>query len=229
MELWKKTGAAVAAAILLMGVQPAWAARGLSEDEVAAAKIQANKMVPRKGVDFAFRSHVDGQVISAGRPDSEEEMEAEAYLLTPYCYVMSLQLVQGRTGRVDFGALETAAQMYQIRLRFTGKGFGREEVAGMKIKVRQGTLHELTPSLCRYAPIQRVKGDTFLGEGSWSRMGVVLDIPAEQVDRSLPIYISVQGPGKTAVNFDAMYVDGASDQYDTKAPVFAWSPLREEF
>ncbi|MBR1886019.1 MAG: hypothetical protein IJ812_06390 [Schwartzia sp.] len=226
MKAWRKTGAALAAALMLLGAQPALAARGLAEDEVAAAKMQANKLVPKKRVDFAYRSHAESHITTTAGKDNEG-FEAEAYLLTPYCYVMSLQLAQGRTGRADFAALGTAAQSYQLRLRLTGRGFDRSALQELKISVRQGTLRELTPTARRYTTIQRIKGDAFLGEGSWSRVGIVLDIPADEVQTGIPLAVTMHGPEGRLIEFGPLYADGAFDQYDTKAPVFAWMPLND--
>ena len=70
MNVWKKTAAAIAAATVLAGVQPAMAAQGLAEDEISAAKIEANKLVPKKRVGFAFRSHSEADVF--GRTPDED-------------------------------------------------------------------------------------------------------------------------------------------------------------
>ncbi len=226
MNVWKKTGAAAAAALMLLGTQPAMAARGLAEDEIAAAKIQANKLVPKKRVDFAYRSHAESHITAATAKEAEG-FEAEAYLLTPYCYVMSLQLEQGRTGHVDFAALEEAAKTYQLRLRLTGRGFDRASLYQARISVRQGPMYELTPTARRYTTVQRIKGDAFLGEGSWSRVGVVLDIPAEQVKPGVPITVTMHGLDSLFIEFEPLHEDGAFDQYDTKSPVFAWTPLND--
>ena len=43
MNLLKKSGAALAAALLLIGAQPAFAAPSLSEEEILMAKADANK------------------------------------------------------------------------------------------------------------------------------------------------------------------------------------------
>ena len=228
MQLWKKTGAALAAALMLTGAQPALAAPSLSEDEIAEAKVEANKLVPKKRVDFAFRSHAEADV-SGRTPDEDKEkgVEAEAYLLTPYCYVMSLQLEQGRTGHADFAALEAAGQSYQLRLRFSCRGFDRDAFTNAEISVRQGRFHEIEPTSRRYTLVQRVKEDSFIGGASWSRVGVVLDLPAEEIEADLPIEVTVTYQNRYFLRFGALHADGAFDQYDTKTPVFSWSPLHD--
>ena len=127
---------------MLAGMQPAMAAQGLGEDEVSMAKIEANKLVPKKRVGFVFRSHADAEAL--GRTPSEdksEDMEAEAYLLTPYCNVMSLQIEQGRTGHVDFAALDAAAQTYQLRLRLSCRSLDREGLTkGRRATISPGIL-----------------------------------------------------------------------------------------
>ena len=78
MKGWKQAAAAIAAVTMLAGMQPAMAAQGLGEDEVSMAKIEANKLVPKKRVGFVFRSHADAEAF--GRTPSEdksEDMEAE--------------------------------------------------------------------------------------------------------------------------------------------------------
>ncbi len=229
MNFWKKTGATLAAAMLLLGTQPALAAQPLSEDEITEAKAKANKLVPKKRVDFAFRSHADADV-SGYAPEEEEkerELEAEAFLLTPYCYVMSLQLQQGRTGRADFAALKAAGQSYQLRLRFSFHGFDREALENAKISVSQGRFHEIEPTSRRYTLVQRVKDDSIVGGASRSRVGIVLDLPAEAIETDLPIQVTVTYRDKYFLNFGELHADGAFDQYDTKAPVFSWSPLHD--
>ncbi len=228
MKLLKKTGAILAAALLLAGAQPVLAAPALTEDEISAAKIEANKLVPKKRVDFAFRSHADAEV-SERTPDENKEkgVEAEAYLLTPYCYVMSLQLAQGRTGHADFAALESAGKAYQLRLRFAFRGFDRDALMNAEISVRQGRFHEIKPLSRRYTLVQRVKEDPFIGGTSWSRAGVVLDLPVEEIEADLPIEVTVTYQNKYFLHFGALHADGAFDQYDTKTPVFSWSPLHD--
>ena len=228
MKLWKKTGAVLTAALLLAGAQPALAAPGLTGDEITDAKAQANKLVPKKRVDFAFRSHAEAEVSErTPNENKEKELEAEAYLLTPYCYVMSLQLEQGRTGHADFAALEAAGQSYQLRLRFSCRGFDRDAFKNAEITVRQGRFHEIEPSSRRYTLVQRVKEDSIIGGTSWSRVGIVLDLPAEEIEADLPIEVTVTYQNRYFLHFSALHADGAFDQYDTKTPVFSWSPLHD--
>ena len=227
MKLWKKSGAALAAALLLIGAQPAFAAPSLSEDEILMAKADANKLVPKKRVAFVFRSHADAELF--GRtPDEDKEqgVEAEAYLLTPYCHVMSLQIEQGRTGHVDFAALEHAGGMYQLRLRFSCRSLDRDGLANAAIKIRQGRFHEIEPTTRRYTLVQRAK-DSDLGGSSWARIGLVLDIPAEEIAEDMPIEVEVVYQDRYFLRFGELHADGAFDQYDTKAPVFSWSPLHD--
>lgn len=227
MKLWKKSGAALAAALLLIGAQPAFAAPSLSEEEILMAKADANKLVPKKRVDFVYRSHSDAEVF--GRmPDEDKEqgIEAEAYLLTPYCHVMSLQLEQGRTGHVDFSALEHAGEKYQLRLRFSCRSLDRDGLANAEIKIRQGRFHEIEPTVRRYTLIQRAK-DSDLGGSSWSRVGLVLDLPPEEIEADMPIEVEVTYQNRYFLRFGELHADGAFDQYETKAPVFSWSPLHE--
>lgn len=225
MNFWKRTGAIFAAAMLLIGTQPVMAASSLSEDEIGLAKAEANKLVPKKRVTFAFRSHADAEILG-GSASSENEpaMEAEAYLLTPFCHVMSLQIEQGRTGRVNFAALENAGRTYQLRLKFDCHSFGREDFQNAKIKISQGRFHEIEPTARRYTLVQRAKE---IGGSSTSRIGVVLDLPADQLEADMPIEVIVTGLGSRIVQFGSLYADGAFDQYDTKSSVFAWSPLHE--
>ena len=228
MKVWKKMGAAAAAALMLLGTQPAMAASGLSEDEISMAKVEANKLVKKKRVDFAFRSHAEAEV--HGRtPDEDKEkgVEAEAYLLTPYCHVMSLQLAQGRTGHVDFAALEHAGETYQLRLRLSFRRFDRDSLANAVITVRQGRFHEIEPVSRRYTTVQRVKDSDFGGGETQSRVGIVLDLPAEEIEADLPLEVTVTYQDRYFLNFGEMHADGAFDQYDTKAPVFAWTPLND--
>ncbi len=227
MNVWKKTAAAIAAAAMLTGAQPAMAAQGLAEDEISAAKIEANKLVPKKRVGFAYRSHADAEV-SGRTPDEnkEQEVEAEAYLLTPYCNVMSLQIEQGRTGHVDFAALEHAGGTYQLRLRFSCRSLDRDGLANAAIKIRQGRFHEIEPTTRRYTLVQRAK-DSDLGGSSWARIGLVLDIPAEEIAEDMPIEVEVVYQDRYFLRFGELHADGAFDQYDTKAPVFSWSPLHD--
>lgn len=225
MELWKRSGAALAAALLLLGTQPAMAASGLSEDEIGLAKVEANKLVPKKRVSFAFRSHADAEIFEEKTSsESGPGMEAEAYLLTPFCHVMSLQLEQGRTGRVDFAALENAGRTYQLRLKFDCHSFGREDFENATITVSQTRFHEIEPTARRYTLVQRAKE---LGGSSTSRIGIVLDLPADQIERDMPLTVTVKGLGSRIVQFGALHADGAFDQYDTKSSVFAWSPLHD--
>ena len=227
MNLLKKSGAALAAALLLIGAQPAFAAPSLSEEEILMAKADANKLVPKKRVAFVFRSHADAELF--GRtPDEDKEqgVEAEAYLLTPYCNVMSLQIEQGRTGHVDFAALEHAGGTYQLRLRFSCRSLDREGLSNAEIKIRQGRFHEIEPTARRYTLIQRAK-DSDLGGSSWSRVGLVLDIPAEEIAEDMPIEVEVAYQNRYFLRFGELHADGAFDQYDTKAPVFSWSPLHD--
>lgn len=227
MKLWKKSGAALAAALLLIGAQPAFAALSLSEDEILMAKADANKLVPKKRVAFVFRSHADAELF--GRtPDEDKEqgVEAEAYLLTPYCHVMSLQIEQGRTGHVDFAALEHAGGTYQLRLRFSCRSLDRDGLANAAIKIRQGRFHEIEPTTRRYTLVQRAK-DSDLGGSSWARIGLVLDIPAEAIAEDMPIEVEVVYQDRYFLRFGELHADGAFDQYDTKAPVFSWSPLHD--
>lgn len=227
MKLWKKSGAALAAALLLIGAQPAFAAPSLSEDEILMAKADANKLVPKKRVAFVFRSHADAELF--GRtPDEDKEqgIEAEAYLLTPYCHVMSLQIEQGRTGHVDFAALEHAGGTYQLRLRFSCRSLDRDGLANAAIKIRQGRFHEIEPTTRRYTLVQRAK-DSDLGGSSWARIGLVLDIPAEEIAEDMPIEVEVVYQDRYFLRFGELHADGAFDQYDTKAPVFSWSPLHD--
>lgn len=227
MKDWKKAAAVMAAASMLLGAHPALASRGLGEDEISAAKIEANKLVPKKRVGFVFRSHADADV--HGRTTDEEKeqgIEAEAYLLTPYCYVMSLQLEQGRTGHVDFAALEAAAKTYQLRLRFSCRMLDREALSNAVVTVRQGRFHEIVPTSRRYTNVQRVK-DSDLGGSSWTRIGLALDLPAAEIAEDMPIEVSVTYQNRYFLQFSELHADGAFDQYDTKAPVFAWSPLHE--
>lgn len=225
MKLWKRSGAALAAALLLVGAQPAFAASGLAEDEIGLAKIEANKLVPKKRVSFAFRSHADAEILGGTTAtEGEPAMEAEAYLLTPFCHVMSLQLEQGRTGRVDFAALEAAGRTYQLRLKFDSHSFGREDFENARITVSQTRFHEIEPSARRYTLVQRAKE---FGGSATSRIGIVLDIPADQIAADMPIEVTVKGLGSRIVQFGALHADGAFDQYDTKDSVFAWSPLHD--
>lgn len=227
MKAWKKAAALIAAAALLMGARPTEASRGLAEDEISAAKIEANKLVPKKRVGFAFRSHADAEVSERTPGEGQEGgVEAEAYLLTPYCNVMSLQLEQGRSAHVDFAALETAAQTYQLRLRFSCRSLDREALSNAVVKVRQGRFHEIVPTARRYTTVQRVK-DSDLGGSSWSRVGLALDLPAKEIAADMPIEVTVEYQNKYFLRFGNLYADGAFDQYDTKAPVFAWTPLNE--
>jgi hypothetical protein len=227
MNVWKKTAAAIAAAAMLTGAQPAMAAQGLAEDEISAAKIEANKLVPKKRVGFAYRSHADAEV-SGRTPDEnkEQEVEAEAYLLTPYCNVMSLQIEQGRTGHVDFAALEAAAQTYQLRLRFSCRSLDREGLMNAVVTIRQGRFHEIKPTARRYTTVQRIR-ESDLDSTSRIRVGLVLDLPASEIAADMPIEVTVTYPNKSFLQFGNLYADGAFDQYDTKAPVFAWTPLHE--
>ncbi|MBR1553104.1 MAG: hypothetical protein IJ631_03715 [Schwartzia sp.] len=223
MSIWKTSGAALAAALLLFGTQPAMAAYGLSEDEIGLAKTEANKLVPKKRVSFAFRSHSDAEILGDKSTSSNEPaMEAEAYLLTPFCHVMSLQLEQGRTGHVDFAALENAGQTYQLRLKFDCHSFGREDFEKATITVSQSKGHDIEPTARRYTLVQRAKE---LGGSATSRIGIVLDLPATQFEAELPIEVTVKGLGSRIIQFHALHADGAFDQYDTKSSVFAWSPL----
>ena len=75
--------------------------------------------------------------------------------------------------------------------------------------------------------VQRVKEDPFIGGTSWSRAGVVLDLPAEEIEADMPIEVTVTYQNKYFLHFGNLYADGAFDQYDTKAPVFSWTPLNE--
>ena len=225
MKLWKKAGAALAAAALLLGTQPAMAASGLSEDEIGLAKAEANKLVPKKRVSFAFRSHADSEILSEQKSSgSEPGMDAEAYLLTPFCHVMSLQLEQGRTGRVDFPALENAGRTYQLRLKFDCHSFGREDFQNATIAVSQAGAHGIEPTARRYTLVQRAKE---LGGSATSRIGIVLDLPAREINPDLPIEVTVSGLGSRVVQFGSLHADGAFDQYDTKSSEFAWSPLHD--
>ena len=227
MKGWKQAAAAIAAVTMLAGMQPAMAAQGLGEDEVSMAKIEANKLVPKKRVGFVFRSHADAEAF--GRTPSEdksEDMEAEAYLLTPYCNVMSLQIEQGRTGHVDFAALDAAAQTYQLRLRLSCRSLDREGLTNAVVAIRQGRFHEITPTARRYTTVQRIK-ESDLDSTSRIRVGLVLDLPASEIVADMPIEVTVTYPNKSFLQFGNLYADGAFDQYDTKAPVFAWTPLHE--
>ncbi len=227
MKLLKKTGAMLAAALLLLGTQPVMAAPSLSEEEVLMAKADANKLVPKKRVSFVFRSQSEAEVF--GRtPDEnkEQEIEAEAYLLTPYCHVMSIQLEQGRTGHVDFAALEQAGGTYQLRLRFSCRNLDRDGLANAEIKIHQGRFHEIEPTARRYTLVQRAK-DSELGGSSWSRIGLVLDLPAEAIAADMPIEVEVVYQKRYALHFGELHADGAFDQFETKAPVFSWSPLHD--
>ena len=225
LEAWKKTGAALAAAMLFLGTQPALAAQSLSTDEIAAAKTEANKLVPKKRVSFAFRSHADAEILGEKNvSEGESGMEAEAYLLTPFCHVMSLQLAQGRTGRADFAALENAARTYQLRLKFDCHSFGREDFENASIVITQARAHGIEPTTRRYTLVQRMKE---LGGSATSRIGIVLDLPAEEINPDLPIDVTVKGLSGRVVQFGALHADGAFDQYDTKSSVFAWSPLHD--
>ncbi len=227
MKLWKKTGAALAAALLLIGAQPVLAAPSLSEDEILMAKADANKLVPKKRVSFVFRSHADAEVF--GRTpdeDKEQSVEAEAYLLTPYCHVMSLQLEQGRTGQVDFAALEHAGGTYQLRLRFSCRSLDRDGLANATVTITQGRFHEIEPTSRRYTLVQRATDSDF-GGTSWARVGLVLDLPAEEIAEDMPIEVDVVYQNRYALRFGELHADGAFDQYDTKAPVFSWSPLHD--
>ena len=228
MNVWKKTAAAIAAAAMLTGAQPAMAEQGLAEDEISAAKIEANKLVPKKRVGFAYRSHADAEV-SGRTPDEnkEQEVEAEAYLLTPYCNVMSLQIAQGRTGHVDFAALEAAAQTYQLRLRFSCRSLDRESLKNAVVTIHQGRFHEIEPTARRYTLVQRVKDSDLGGGSTWSRVGLALDLPPEAIEADLPIEVTVTYQNRYFLRFGNLYADGAFDQYDTKAPVFSWTPLNE--
>lgn len=228
MNGWKKAAAALAAAMMLAGAQPGMAASGLSEDGISMAKVEANKLVPKKRVDFAFRSHAEAEV-SGRTPDEDKEkgIEAEAYLLTPFCHVMSLQLMQGRTGHVDFSALEHAGETYQLRLRFSCRNLDRDGLSKAVITVRQGRFHEIEPLSRRYTTVQRVKDSDFGGGEAQSRIGVVLDLPAKEVEADLPIEVTVTYQDRYFLRFGDLHADGAFDQYDTKAPVFAWTPLND--
>ena len=228
MNGWKKAAAALAAAMMLAGAQPGMAASGLSEDGISMAKVEANKLVPKKRVDFAFRSHAEAEV-SGRTPDEDKEkgIEAEAYLLTPFCHVMSLQLMQGRTGHVDFSALEHAGETYQLRLRFSCRNLDRDGLSTAVITVRQGRFHEIEPLSRRYTTVQRVKDSDFGGGEAQSRIGVVLDLPAKEVEADLPIEVTVTYQDRYFLRFGDLHADGAFDQYDTKAPVFAWTPLND--
>ena len=223
MNGWRKAAAAIAAASILTGMQPAMAAQGLSEDEISMAKVDANKLVPKKRVSFVYRSHSDAEV--SGRAVSED-LEAEAFLLTPYCNVMSLQIEQGRTGHVDFPALEEAAQTYQLRLRFSCRALDREALSNAVITIRQGRFHEITPTAKRYTTIQRIK-ESGIDNTSRSRVGLVLNLPASEIAADMPIEVTIAYQNKSFLQFGNLYADGAFDQYDTKAPVFAWTPLHE--
>ena len=42
-----------------------------------------------------------------------------------------------------------------------------------------------------------------------------------------PIEVTVTYQNRYFLRFDELHADGAFDQFDTKAPVFAWTPLHE--
>ncbi len=139
---------------------------------------------------------------------------------------MSLQIEQGRTGHVDFAALEHARGTYQLRLRFSCRNLDRDGLANAGIKIRQGRFHEIEPTDRRYTLIQRAKDSDF-GGSSWSRVGLVLDLPVEAIKADMPIEVEVTYQQRYVLRFGELHADGAFDQYDTKAPVFSWSPLHE--
>ena len=223
MNHWKKFGAAAVAAAVFLGALPAASAGELAGEEIAMAKIEANKLVPRKKVNFVFRSRVEGEVTGKKTEDGEDTMTAEAYFLTPYCYVMNVQLAQGRTGRVDFEALSDAAKKYQIRLLLNCKNINRDALKNATITVRRGS-RGITPVSRRYTLIQRAKGGS-LGGDSWGKIGVVLDIAADDVDTSLPVEVTLKGYAGYSATFAFPRADGAFDSYDTKDTTFSWTPL----
>ena len=69
--------------------------------------------------------------------------------------------------------------------------------------------------------------DSDFGGSSWSRVGLVLDLPAEAIAEDMPIEVEVTYQNRYSLHFGELHADGAFDQYDTKAPVFSWSPLHE--
>lgn len=224
---WRKTAGALLAAALFLAARPALAAHSLTEDELAQAKVEANRLAAKKRADFAFRSHTEADIKGGAPTDENRGMEAEAYLLTPYCNVMSLQLAQGRSGRADFAALETAARTVQIRLRFSCRAFDRDAFTNAEITVRQGPLSELLPTARRYTPVRRVRDAAITGGATWHRVGVVLDFAAEDIQEELPVEIIVEGLYGRTLRFNGLACGGAFDRYETKSPVFAWTPLHD--
>lgn len=216
------------AAVLFTGMQPALAAHSLTQDEMTQAKVEANKLVRKKRVGFVFRSHADAEVQGSEQAEGEKGLRGEAYLLSPYCNVMSLQLEQGRSGRMDFAALEAAAKTYQLRLRFESRLFDREAFSKARIVIRQGGKKTIAPVSRRYTLVRRLKESALEGGTVWHRLGIVLDISAADLDDSIPVDVSVEGLGKRSVEFRGLAVGGAFDSYDTKVPVFPWSPLHEK-
>lgn len=214
-------------AAILFGAQLALAAHSLTQDEMTQAKVEANRLVGKKRVGFAFLSRVDAEIPGIDSEKAERELKGEAYLLSPYCNVMSLQLEQGRSGRTDFAALEDAGHFYQLRLRFSSRLFDRDAFMNARIVIRQGPRKILVPVSRRYTLVRRLKESALEGGTLWHRLGIVLDIPADELDASLPIEVSVEGLG-SSVLFRGLSASGAFDRYDTKVPVFPWSPLHEK-
>lgn len=225
---WKTMACGLLAAALCAGTQPALAAHSLTQDELTQAKVEANRLVGKKRVGFTFRSRVDAEIQGAQSEEAGRGLNGEAYLLSPYCNVMSLQLEQGRSGRTDFAALETAARNYQLRLRFASRLFDRDAFMNARIVVRQGARKVLVPGARRYTLVRRLKESALEGGTLWHRLGIVLDIPADDIDPSIPVDVSVEGLGRFSVEFRGLSLDGAFDRYDTKVPVFPWSPLHEK-
>ena len=75
--------------------------------------------------------------------------------------------------------------------------------------------------------MQRVKDSDLGGGSTWSRVGLALDLPPEAIEADLPIEVTVTYQNRYFLRFGNLYADGAFDQYDTKAPVFSWTPLNE--
>ena len=221
---FSKSACAVLAAVM-MSALPAFAASPLTAEQISEAKIEGNHLVKNKKVNFAFFSSdsvdVDGHFLAG-----DERTEVIGYWLTPYAHVVSEQMAQGRDSRhLSFAAIDEAGETYQLRLLFTVRNFQRDAFLASEIRVMQ-VGKTLTPSSVRYAPLQKAQDYDIIPSKTLSKVGVVLEFPASEINSGESIHVMMTGDGGTPIVLEFPN-NGSYDDYETKSHKFKWSPLND--
>lgn len=223
----KKIFASAAAALLLVGTVPAVAAPELTSEQVSEAQIKANKIVPDKKVNFVFAEWKDYHAEEGDFMRDDIRTTADAYWITPYCHVMNEQITQTRTGNRDFKAIPEAGKEYQLRVMIASRRLDVDAIRDAEIIVKQGK-RELVPMRVRYTNLQRAVETELVRRITWSKVGLVVDFAADDVEDKIPLEVIIKANGNTPIIFPTFENNAEYDSYDTKNHKFQWYPLHSK-